>query len=321
MDNILITGGSGFIGSHFHKILPEDRIINLDLVEPNLNQKSLFVQGDIREKKDVEKALNGKKIDLIISLAAMHHDFGISEKEYFDTNEKGTEVICDVASEQNINTIVFYSSVAVYGANLIPSNEEMEPRPNMPYGASKLAGEKVLERWASEKKERKVLIIRPALVFGINNTANMYKLIHQINLGIYFHLGRADNVKSIAYVKNIVDATLFLLNKIDGGVSIYNYADEPHLTSKEIANTISKKLNKKVKLTLPKYLGIMLGLPFDILIKLTGKNLPISSARVKKLGTETYHLAEKASQSGFIPKYSTQQGLERMVDWYLKNTE
>ena len=319
MKYTLITGGSGFIGSHFHNALPEEKIINLDLVKPKQNIKSDFVQGDIRNKDDVEKAIEGEKVNLIISLAAVHHDFGISAKEYFDTNEKGTEVICEVASEQKINTIVFYSSVAVYGANTAPSNEEMEPNPNMPYGASKLAGEKVLEKWASANQTRKVLIIRPALVFGVNNTANMYKLIHQINLGVYFHVGKADNVKSIAYVKNVVDATLFLIDNLTSGVSIYNYADKPHLTSKEIANTISNKLDKKVRITLPKFLGIMLGLPFDLGIRITGKNLPISSSRIKKLATETYHLAEKLTSEGFVPKFSTKQGLEEMVDWY-KNT-
>ena len=316
---ILMTGGSGFIGSHFHNVLSKENIINLDLVKPNQNQKSNFIQGDIRKKEDIERAIEGENVDLIISLAAMHHDFGISEQEHFETNERGTELICDVASENKIDTIVFYSSVAVYGANTAPSNEEMEPNPNMPYGASKLAGERVLEKWASQKPSRKVLIIRPALVFGINNTANMYKLINQINLGIYFHLGKGQNVKSIAYVENIVDATLFLIDNLTSGVSIYNYADKPHLTSKEIANTISNKLDKKVRITLPKFLGIMLGLPFDLGIRITGKNLPISSSRIKKLATETYHLAEKLTSEGFVPKFSTKQGLEEMVDWY-KNT-
>ena len=248
----------------------------------------------------------------------MHHDFGISEEEYFDTNERGTKVLCDVASEMDINTIVFFSSVAVYGELDGPSNENIIPNPNMPYGASKLAGEKVLEKWASEDSKRKVLILRPALVFGINNTANMYKLIHQINMGVYFHVGKADNIKSTVYVENVVSATLWAIDNLKPGVTIYNYADEPHLTSREIAETISDILGKKIRLTLPKSLGIMMGLPFDLVIKATGKNLPISSARVKKLATETYHSASKIFDDGFQPKYTTKEGLRKMVEWYLQ---
>lgn len=313
----LITGGSGFIGSHFHHVIPQEKITILDLVEPSFDYDSTYIKGDIRNIKDVDEAIKHNKIDTIISLAAMHHDFGILEEEYFDTNERGTKVICEAASKHNINTIVFYSSVAVYGSNEKASTEETPTNPNNPYGASKLAGEKVLYKWAAEDPTRKVLIIRPALVFGINNTANMYKLINQINLGIYFHVGKANNIKSTAYVNNIVNATLWLLENLKTGVSIYNYADEPHLTSRTIATTISEALGKKIRLTLPKSLGIMMGLPFDLIIKATGKNLPISSARVKKLATETHHSANKIFSEGFTPEYTTKEGLQEMVKWYL----
>ncbi|MBL3654840.1 NAD-dependent epimerase/dehydratase family protein [Fulvivirga sediminis] len=314
---ILITGGSGFIGSHFHKNISQEKIINLDLHEPSFEYESKFFKGDIRNITDVDNAMSGG-VDTVISLAAMHHDFGISEDEYFETNEKGTQVLCEAAGKKGIKTIVFYSSVAVYGANEEMSHEEMAPNPNMPYGASKLAGEKVLYKWAEEDPSRKVLIIRPALVFGINNTANMYKLINQINLGIYFHVGKANNIKSIGYVENLVKATLWLLEDLPKGVSIFNYADEPHLTSKKIATTISEALGKKIRITVPKTLGIMMGLPFDLIIKATGKNLPISSARVKKLATETAHSASKLFEKGFKPEFSTQEGLRKMVKWYLE---
>jgi len=313
---ILLTGGSGFIGSHFHTAIPNHDIINLDLERPNFPFKSAFVQGDIRIEKDVRKAVANHGITSIISLAAKHHDFGIGHDEYFDTNEDGTRIICKVAADYNINEIIFYSSVAVYGIREEISTENLETKPDSPYGESKLAGEKVLIEWAKEKPERKVLIIRPTLVFGKNNMANMRNLIKQIDSGLYFHLGKADNVKSIAYVENLVQATLFLKERMKLGVSIYNYADEPQLTTRDISNVIAETLNKKIRLSVPKTLGVMMGLPFDIIIKLTGKNLPISSARIKKLGTATHHSAKKVFSDGFQPRYSTVEGLKKMVDWY-----
>jgi hypothetical protein len=65
----------------------------------------------------------------------------------------------------------------------------------------------------------------------------------------------------------------------------------------------------------------MMGIPFDILIKLTGKNFPISSSRIKKLGTQTYHSAEKIFRAGFKPPYSTIDGLKKMVEWYKNDKE
>lgn len=313
---ILLTGGSGFIGGHFHKAIPNDQIINLDLNKPAFNYTSTFVQGDIRVKSDIEKAIAGQKIDLILSLAAKHHDFGIGHDEYFDTNEDGTRIICDIASENNIKKIIFYSSVAVYGIRPEVSNEQMSPQPDGPYGASKLAGERVLEKWAAEQPDRCVVIIRPTLVFGPNNMANMRNLIRQIDSGLYFHLGKAENVKSIAYVENVVAATLFAKDRMKPGVTVYNYADEPQMSTRKISEVIAEALGKKIRLTVPRTLGIMMGLPFDLLIKVTGKNLPISSARIKKLGTQTYHSAMKLFSEGFKPRFTTVDGLKKMVQWY-----
>jgi GlcNAc-P-P-Und epimerase len=318
MSRILITGGSGFIGTHFHSVLPGENIINLDLVPPTIQNLATYIQGDIRIEEDVRSAVEGRNVDTILSLAAKHHDFGVGHDEYFDTNEDGTAVICKVASENNIRRIIFYSSVAVYGIRPEISSESMDPRPDSPYGASKLAGETVLRKWASQDPERSVLIIRPTVVFGPYNMANMRNLIRQIDSGVYFHLGKADNIKSVAYVENLVAATSFLMERMAPGVEIYNYADEPQLTTRQISNVIAEALGRKIRVTIPKAVGIALGFPFDLVIKITGKNLPVSSARIKKLGTQTYHSAQKLFEAGFNPKYSTIYGLKKMVEWYRK---
>jgi nucleoside-diphosphate-sugar epimerase len=313
---ILLTGGSGFIGGHFHQAIPNEKLINLDLEKPTFAHTAKFVQGDIRVKEDIRRAVQGNGINTILSLAAKHHDFGIGHDEYFDTNEDATRLICETATEFGINEIIFYSSVAVYGLRPEISTEALAPAPDAPYGASKLAGEKVLEKWASEHPGRKVLIMRPTLVFGRNNMANMRNLIVQIDSGLYFHIGKADNVKSIAYVENIVKATLFLMERMKPGVAIYNYADEPQLSTRQIGETIALALGRKIRFTLPKTLGIMMGIPFDLAIKVTGKNLPISSARIKKLATPTHHSAQKLFSEGFKPAFTTIDGLKKMVEWY-----
>jgi nucleoside-diphosphate-sugar epimerase len=316
MEKTLITGGSGFIGSHFHNDMDQSMIVNLDLEEPRFNYSSEFIRGDIRKEEDIRRAIQGKTITRIISLAAKHHDFGIGHDEYFDTNEEGTRTLCKVAEENNIKEIVFYSTVAVYGPVDGQSNEQISPLPNSPYGASKLAGEEVLKAWAARDKTRKSIILRPTVVFGPNNLANMYNLIRQIDSGLYFHLGKANNFKSIAYVENVVQATLFLADRAHNGVSIYNYADEPQLTARQIADTISAALGRKISFTLPMPLAIIIAFPFDMVIRLTGRNLPVSAARIRKLATQTLHSAGKVSNEGFKPAFSTVDGLIKTVQWY-----
>ncbi len=310
----LFTGASGFIGSHFHEVLSHDDITNMDLDIPRFKHTASFFQGDIRSDKDVETIFSKQEYDILIHLAAEHKDFGIKESQYFDTNEKGTKNLCEACTKYGIKKIVFYSSVAVYGANLKPSTENDAPTPNLPYGASKLAGEKVLYQWAAADKERSVLIIRPSVVYGERNVANMFRLIEQIKAGRYFHIGKGKNVKSIVYVKNLVEATLWLIDKMKFGVEIYNYADSPQLTSRQIADIISNSL-KKSPITLPYWVVYLLGIPFDIAIKITGKDLPISTNRIKKFCTETFHKADKIEEAGFIPSYTNVEGLQNMVKW------
>ena len=65
-------------------------------------------------------------------------------------------------------------------------------------------------------------------------------------------------------------------------------------------------------------MGMLMGLPFDVVIKLTGKNLPISTARVKKMfKTETRFEADKLLGVGYTPKVPLKEGIDRMVQWYL----
>ena len=85
---ILVTGGSGFIGFHLHNYLEHERIVNLDLEEPDFAYRSTFVKGDVRDAKILAQALKG--CDAIWSMAAAHKDFGVSRDEYFAINEHGT---------------------------------------------------------------------------------------------------------------------------------------------------------------------------------------------------------------------------------------
>lgn len=315
---ILITGGSGFIGYHFHRYMEERRIINFDLVEPDFDYKSIYHKGDVREPKEVEAVCAKYDIDCIIHLAAEHKDFGISEAKYFRTNVYGMEVLTKTATQHDIKHFVYYSSVAVYGQNIAPSDENTSLAPDNPYGASKQAAEQVLTNWSEKDDTRKVLIIRPTVVYGPRNFANVYRLIRQIDSGLYVNIGKVKNIKSIAFVDNLVQAMLYLMQDMKTGVSVYNYVDKKQMTSREIGQVISTALGKKQPMTLPYGLMYTMGIPFDILIKLTGKDLPISTNRIKKLCTETYHKADKIHAAGFKPKYDNKYGLDKMVEWYLE---
>ncbi|MCP3904955.1 MAG: NAD(P)-dependent oxidoreductase [Planctomycetes bacterium] len=316
-----ITGGSGFIGRYFCERFARsgDEVTILDLVDPTPDTPhARYVKGDIRDPDACRDATAG--CDRLVHLAAAHHDFGIEHDTFFDVNEQGTGILCEAMDEAGVRSACFYSTVAIYGDAPEPRTEETKPEPISPYGQSKLAGEKVLEGWTDQGDGRRCLVIRPTVTFGPRNFANMYTLIHQIARRRFVLVGRGENIKSLSYVENIVDATLYLWAKDDrSAFDVANFIDKPDLSSLEIASEVYLALGRKVpSMHLPMWLVHLLALPFDIVIAVTGKNLPISSARVKKMfSAQTKFEADRLLESGYEPAIPLRDGIRRMVDWYV----
>jgi len=194
----------------------------------------------------------------------------------------------------------------------------MPPKPDSNYGKSKLAGENRINTWCKENSSRCVVIIRPTVIFGPNNYANVYNLIDKIYRKKFIFVGKGDNIKSVAYVENLVDATIFLIDKLRPGVQIFNYSDEPQMTISQVVDIISNYMPHKVpKTRLPLWLAKSFGSIFDLLGKITGKNYPITAARMKKFATSTHHKAMKIRDIGFNQKTETKEGFKRMIEWYI----
>lgn len=317
---VLVIGNSGFIGTFLTKKLYDYgyEIIGLDKNEPKTREylKS-FHLGNILNSEDIMKAAEG--VDLIINLAAAHHDFGVSRDEFFEVNVKGTQNILDCADKLNIKKFIFYSSVAVYGNNKDFSSEATITKPANDYGDSKLAAEKVINIWANKDINHQVTIVRPTVVFGPNNYANMYNLLNQTYKKKFIFVGKGLNIKSVAYVENLVDATVFLLKRQKPGVEICNYSDYPHSTTSQIVEMITQYLKyKSFKFKIPLGMATAIASVFDFLGKKIGYNFPITANRIKKFNTPTLHNSDKIRQLGFEPKIELSEGFRRMVEWYLK---
>lgn len=320
---ILIIGNTGFIGQFLIEKLTKmgHKVTGLDINPPSETLKKLCecIIGDILSPEDVLRAAQG--IDMIITLAAKHQDFGVTRAEFFKVNETGTKILLDCASKSEIKKIIFYSTVAVYGTQKEPTTEDTLPTPDNDYGESKLAAEKLIQEWVKEDKSRCVIVIRPTVVFGPSNYANMYNLINKIYKKKFFFVGKGDNIKSVAYVENLADANIFLIDKLKPGIQIFNYSDEPQMNISQIIKTITNYMPHTIpKIKIPLTPALILTSIFDFLGKLMGYNFPITAARIKKFATSTHHKADKIRKLGFKQKIEIREGFRKMVEWYL-NTQ
>jgi nucleoside-diphosphate-sugar epimerase len=119
-------------------------------------------------------------------------------------------------------------------------------------------------------------------------------------------------------VENLVDATVFLIDKLKPGIQVFNYVDEPQLSIAQTVDIISGYMPHHVpKIKIPLIVAVTFGSIFDLLAKITGHNFPITGARMKKFATSTHHKADKIRQIGFKQNVDLKEGFRRMVEWYL----
>jgi nucleoside-diphosphate-sugar epimerase/glycosyltransferase involved in cell wall biosynthesis len=321
---ILVTGGGGFIGAYFARALQGagHEPVLMDIFPPDVpDHRRIWICGDIRDVQDVDAAIQG--CEAVLHLAAAHHDFGIDERTFEQVNVLGARNLCAAMDRRGIRNVCFFSSVAVFGRATPPLDESTIPEPVSHYGRTKWQAEQLFANWAQQDKERQCLVIRPSVTFGPGNYANMYSLIRQIDNGRFAQVGRGDNIKSISYVENLVSATMQMWldpRYQQAGLRVFNYVDKPDLTSRQIVHAIRAALRKHgFHWTIPYWFARTLAFPADVLIRLTGMNLRISGARIRKLAREeTKFESDRIRHAGYRQEISTEEGIRRMVEWYLQ---
>ena len=166
---ILVTGGAGFIGSHFIRYWltnhPQDSVINFDLltyagnlanlddVTKKFDDRYVFVQGDIADLSIVEETFTKYKPDIVVNFAAESHNSWaiIDPSKFFRTNVLGTQTLLEVARRQGIKRFQHVSTCEVYGDLPLDSKDiftEQSPcRPRTPYNASKAGADHVVQAY------------------------------------------------------------------------------------------------------------------------------------------------------------------------------
>lgn len=309
---ISLIGGSGFVGTRLINELGAERSINIDKRHSVVYNKLTTIQ-DIRHDGIADAFAD--ETDSVILLAAEHRDDVSPVSLYYDVNVQGTKNVLDAMDRKNIRSIVFTSSVAVYGLNKEDPDEKYPEDPFNDYGKSKWQAEEVLKEWYNKDPEdRSLSIIRPTVIFGEANRGNVYNLLCQIASGKFLMIGQGDNLKSMAYIGNIVAFIKYLIENDRPGYRVYNYVDKPDFNMNTLVCKVRQNLGQKGPLIrIPEWLGMLGGYGFDAFAKISGKKLPISSVRVKKFCATTQFSAEKLNNTGFKRPFTLEEGLERTL--------
>lgn len=308
---VTIIGGSGFVGTNLCKklYLKQQDFEIIDLKMSNQFPDKCKI-GDVRDISKLRSLVTG---DIIVNLAAVHRDNVRDKSEYQQTNVIGSENITSICEEKGIEKIVFTSTVAVYGFAKPGTNEAGAINPFNEYGRTKYNAEQKLRNWYN-RGDRSLIIVRPTVIFGDGNRGNVFNLFNQIASGHFIMIGKGENKKSMAYIDNVV-AFLEACIWTDQKYGVYNYVDGPDLTMNELVSLVRTKLKngKGVGLRLPHWLGMTLGFAADLFSRISGKNLPVSSIRIKKFTASTQFDTAKHKLAGFTPECSLIEGIDQTL--------
>jgi len=330
MKTILVTGGAGFIGSNFIKMMlekhPEYKIVNVDaltyagnlenLKDTDDNEKYIFIKGDIRDREKIDEIFNSYDIMSVVNFAAESHvDRSIEEPEIFlTTNVIGTQVLLDIAKKYwkhypndkysteykpgvkflHISTDEVYGALGKTGMFV----ETMPLLPNSPYSASKASADLIVRAYHKT-------FGMPVNITRCSNNYGPYQFPEKLiplminnclqdkDLPVY---GDGMQIRDWLHVIDhctAIDAVLH--HGIDG--EIYNIGGNNEKTNIEIIKLILKTLEKPQSLI--KYI----------------KDRPGHDRRYAIDNTKI------TTQLGWQPTYTFEDGIKETIQWYLDNTE
>jgi nucleoside-diphosphate-sugar epimerase len=316
MKNINVIGGSGFIGTRLVSRLKNKKQLSIQITDktPSYTHSDLVKIADVRFLEQLREVISIRS--KIVNLAAEHRDDVRPLTLYDEVNVDGAKNVCNVAREKDVQTIIFTSTVAVYGFAHIGTDESGKINPFNDYGRTKYDAELIYKAWQAEApEERTLVIIRPTVVFGEKNRGNVYNLLKQIASGKFIMIGDGENRKSMAYVENVAAFIEYVID-FKPGVYVYNFIDKPDLSMNAVISNVNFMLGRsdKIRFRLPFMLGFIIGKCFDFVARITKKRLAISSIRVKKFCSNTV-FNTAINQTGFKSPVPLEKALAQTVQF------
>lgn len=315
--NVLITGGTGFLGCHLaRRLLKEEYEVTLFDIAPldakDLIGKVTIIKGDIRDKSTITKALKGQNF-VIHAAAALPIQF--TKEAIFSVNVNGTENVLNAAQQNKVKRVVFISTTAVYGVpKHLPETETSPLKPIGFYGESKLAAEKLCLEYY--KKGLSVNIIRPKTFLGPERLGVFQLWFEAIYIGKrVFILGDGNNPYQLLAVSDVVAAIIKALTTKKSG-EILNIGAKDFATWRKDLDAIIMYAKSESKITsLPV-------IPSQLILGVLEKlNLsPIAAWHYKTLPVPSYVSIKKAEKIlKWTPEKSNQDLLLENYKWYEKH--
>ncbi len=322
--HILITGGTGFIGSQLAlrclergdvvKVLGQE---NTDAESDNtklIREKGVdIISGSVTDADLIEKAIQG--IDIVFHLAAAQHEMNVPDKRYWDVNVEGTGNVLEASVRAGVKRFVHGSTIGVYGAALsgdIDENSSLEPS-NI-YGKTKLEGEK---RVLSFQDKLPVSIIRISETYGPGDR-RLLKLFKAIKKRVFFIIGDGKNIHHLIYIDDLIDGLFLAAELEEAKGKVFVLAGKDTATTNEMAEIIAKHLDVKLPpFHAPLSLFMLAATILELTLRPLGIQPPLHRRRMDFFRKSFSFSRDAALRTlNFDPKVSFSDGVGKTIKWY-----
>lgn len=324
MNNLILTGVNGFVGSNILKnILYSGKFNNLSVVVRSESSFKLsnfpdfgltyniFKVDDISAKTNWSNVLSNQSV--VIHCAAIahsvNHDYKLSIDDYRSVNTEGTINLARQAADAGVKRFIFLSSLGVHGIySKVPFSINDAPAPVENYSISKLEAEIGLRKIA-EEAGMEVVIIRPPLIYGPDAPGNFRRLMELACKNLPLPLGAIHNKRSMVSIDNLVDLVVTCIDHANASNQTFLVSDDYDVSTTELLRTILSAAGLHSRL-IPVPLGILRFLGI-----ITGK-----LALVDRLcSTLQVDISHTKNSLGWIPPVSFHDGIQKCFQKELKN--
>ena len=322
--NVLITGGTGFIGSRLAlRCLEAGNTVvaygqeNTPAEEQNRQDikdaGAKIVLASMLDTEALSDAMEG--IDVVFHLAAAQHEANVPDSLFWDVNVNATEKIVEIAEEKGVRRFVHGSTIGVYGSALTGRlDETSELKPDNIYGVTKLAGEKVV---LDAGERLPVVVIRISETYGPGDR-RLLKLFKAISKRVFFMIGNGKNVHHLIYIDDLIDGFFLAAHNNSALGEVFVLAGKETVTTKEMVGTIARVLERKIlPVKVPLSLMLMIATVMEAILRPMGIQPPLHRRRMDFFKKSFLFSPNKAHDMlGFEPRYSFYEGVVKTAQWY-----
>jgi nucleoside-diphosphate-sugar epimerase len=318
----LVTGGSGFLGSHVvEALLARGETVRV-LVRPTSRLDYLehldveLVYGDLGDRVSLKTAM--QDIERVFHSAAFASDWGDWDL-FHTTNVIGVRNLLDAAVKVGIKKLVHVSTTDVYGFPDRPVNEDAPYRSRgWPYGDTKIEGEQLV--WAYYRQHGlPVTIVRPVNIYGPRSSSYVLEIADLLKSGSMIQVLNGHRPAGLVYVTNVVDAMLLAADNEKSGGQAYNICDGSTVTWQQYVERLADILKVAYpRITVPYRLAYLMGWGMEkIYGALRIKSRPLLTRMAAELlGTNQGFVIDKARKElGYEPRVGFDTGMQLVEAW------